>query len=149
MPQRRDVERGNEDAVDAVLDRFGQAADCRGHDGPAVRHRLARNEAVPLATRGNGDDGRTVVVGAEFARRNRADDARNARREVAGADDDEREVTRGLGELEHAFLLREPADEEDVRRLFGRDDLGRDRHPGRYHPHVAGAEGSRVSRQRL
>ncbi len=50
-PERRDVERGNENAVDAVLDRFEQTADCGGDDGPSVRHRLARDEAVSLATR--------------------------------------------------------------------------------------------------
>ena len=90
--QRGDVAGRHDEARDAVLDRVGEAADAGRHDGPAVRHRLARDDAVSLAARRHADDGRPLVVRAELVVRDEADRLGHEVAQRAVADDDERQA---------------------------------------------------------
>ncbi len=60
-----------------------------GHDGAAVRHRLARNDAVALAPARERRRRRPLVVAPELGVRHEADRLREQRAERPVADDDE------------------------------------------------------------
>src|SRR5581483_5656268 len=114
----------------------------------ARRRRPAGDHAVALPPRGADDDGRTLDVAPHLKRRHEAERAGNAVPQGAVADDDERQAARRLDELEHALLLREATDVEDVRRLVGLGHHLRDVDAGRHDRDVAGAELARGRRQR-
>ena len=80
--KRRDVARRNEQARDLVLDGVEKAADRGGDDRAAVRHRLARDDAVALAPRGADDDRSPLVGRAEL--RGRDEPARPGTRSRSG-----------------------------------------------------------------
>ena len=110
---------GTSESGDAILDGPLQPTDRRRHDWPPVRHRLASDHAVALPSRRAGDHGCSLVVHAELGRGHEAHCIGQLVSERAVADDHARDSARRLDEFENAFFLREPADEEDVRRVVG------------------------------
>jgi hypothetical protein len=66
LTQAAYVSRVYDQVRDAAFDRVHQTAGTRSNHRPAVRHRLARDDAVALATRGDAGDRRALVVAAEL-----------------------------------------------------------------------------------
>ena len=89
----------DDETRDVVVDRVRETTDAGRDDRPAVGHRLAGGDTVPLATRRDAHDGGPLVVRAELVVGHEPDGRGYEIAERPVPDDDERKASRGLGEL--------------------------------------------------